>query len=141
MIADVNGMFDYLMFVCQWTEYQGGYTDESGNRITYYLYPGDVENALADDSGYGYATQSAGDYFPGLIKRVKAVGGDAADDLVAIISDAQAVEQRARGELSEKRYAYDEAADKYTLDDSDGLYNAFYAVYGRFSTWLTKYEL
>ncbi|MBQ8108651.1 MAG: hypothetical protein IJ124_00630 [Clostridia bacterium] len=139
-IADVNGMFDYLLFICQWTEYQGGYTDESGNRVSYFLYPGDVENALADDSGYGYAAQSGADYFPGLIRRVKAVGGDTGE-LVQILSDAQSLEQRARAALSEQRYSYDEAADKYTLDEGAELYDAFYGVYGRFSAWLTRYEL
>lgn len=139
-IADVNGMFDYLLFICQWTEYQGGYTDESGNRVSYFLYPGDVENALADDSGYGYAAQSGADYFPGLIRRVKAVGGDTGE-LVQILSDAQSLEQRARAALSERRYSYDEAADKYTLDEGAELYDAFYGVYGRFSAWLTRYEL
>ena len=140
VIADVNGMFDYLLFVCQWTEYQGGYTDESGNRITYFLYPGDVENALADDSAYGYAAQADAGYFPGLTKRVKAVGGDV-DELVRIITDAQALEQRARGELSAGRYSYDQQADKYVLDEGDALYDAFNEVYGRFSAWLTRYQL
>lgn len=141
VIADVNSMFDYLLFVCQWTEYQGGYTDEKGQQISYNLYPGDAENALADDSGYGYATQASTDYFPGLIRRVQAVGGDGLKDLTDIISDAQSLEQYARGELAAKHYRYDEAADKYVLDNNDGLYDRFYEVYGRFSQWLTRYEL
>ena len=141
VIADVNGMFDYLLFVCQWTEYQGGGTDENGRQITYFLYPGDVENALADDSGYGYAAQASADYFPGLINRVKNAGGDSLTELTDIIDDAHALEQYARGALAEARYTYDEAADKYILDDSDELYNRFYEIYGRFSQWLTKYEL
>ena len=140
VIADVNAMFDYLLFVCQWTEYQGGYTDENGQEIVYYLYPGDVENALADDSGYGYATEASADYYPGLIARVKAVGSGL-DDLVAILEDAQALEQRARDDLAQKRYVYDEANDKYTLDNGAELSDQFYEVYGRFSQWLTRYQL
>ena len=35
VIADVNAMFDYLMFVCQWTEYTSGYTDENGEDIDF----------------------------------------------------------------------------------------------------------
>lgn len=141
VIADVNAMFDYLLFVCQWTEYQSGYTDENGQEITYFLYPGDVENLLADDGAYGYATQSSADYYPTLIERVQAVGGDALGDLVAILQDAQALEQQARADLSEKRYTYDAESDKYVLDDSEALYNRFYEVYGQFSQWLTQYEL
>ncbi|MBR1822444.1 MAG: hypothetical protein IJ769_12610 [Clostridia bacterium] len=142
VIADVNAMFDYLLFVCQWTEYQGGYTDENGQRISYYLYPGDVENALEDDSGYGYAAEASADYYPGLIARVKAVGGGSGlSELTAILEDAQALERRARSELSEKRYVYDDAADKYFLNDAEALNDQFYEIYGRFTQWLTQYEL
>ena len=141
VIADVNSMYDYLMFVCQWTEYQGSGVDGNGQQITYYLYPGDVENVLVDDGDYGYAAQANEDYCPGLISRVKNVGGDSLTELTEIIDDAQDLEQDARNELGEQRYSYDEAADKYILDNSDELYNRFYEIYGRFSQWLTKYEL
>ena len=140
VIADVNGAFDYLLFVCQWTEYQGGYTDENGRQISYNLYPGDAENALADEQ-FGYGKQAKEDFFPSLIRRVEAVGGDSLSDLVQIIRDAQSLEQYARGQLADGAYSYDEAADKYTLNDAENLYNRFYDVYGRFSQWLTKYEL
>ena len=140
VIADVNGMFDYLLFVCQWTEYQGSYTDENGQQITYSLYPGDAENALADEQ-YGYGRQSKADYFPTLIQRVRAVNATELTELTDIIADAQALEQYARQQLADGAYAYDEAADRYTLDDGENLYNRFYEVYGRFSQWLTKYEL
>ena len=141
VIADVNAMFDYLMFVCQWTEYQGGYTDENGERITYFLYPGDVTNILADEGDYGYAKQSAEDYFPGLIRRVEAVARDGAGNLTDIIRDAQALEKEARQAIADERYSYDAEADKFTLDDNDALYEKFYEVYGQFSTWLTQYQL
>ena len=141
VIADVNSMFDYLLFVCQWTEYQGSYTDESGNKVTYYLYPGDAENTLADDGPYGYATQASDDYFPSLIKRVQAVGGDSLSDLTEIIKQAQALEQKARKELAEQNYSYDQQADRYTLDANDALSSQFDVVYGQFSQWLTKYQL
>ena len=141
VIADVNAMFDYLLFICQWTEYQGGYTDENGSQLSYYLYPGDVENVLADDSAYGYAAQASADYFPGLIRRVRAVSADGLEDLVAILESAQAVEQRARAELADQQYSYDDAADKYVLTNAQELSDLFYDVYGQFSQWLTRYQL
>ena len=140
-IADVNDMFNYLLFTCQWTEYQGQDTDENGNVTPYYLYPGDAENALADTGDYGWGKQAAADYFPGLISRVRGVNDTQLEDLVDIIADAAELESYARSELAEGHYEYDSAADKYTLSDNDGLYNRFYEVYGRFSDWLTKYEL
>lgn len=141
VIADVNAMFDYLMFVCQWTEYTSSYSDESGAEITYYLYPGDTTNILEDDGPYGYAAQASADYFPGLISRVNAISSTGLTELTDIISDAQAVEQYARGELESGNYTYDEAADKYSLTNDEELYNRFYEVYAAFSTWLTQYEL
>ena len=141
VIADVNAMFDYLMFVCQWTEYTGGYTDDDGNQVTFFLYPGDVQNYLIDDGPYGFATQASEDYFPGLIRRVEAVSADELTELAQIIADAQTVEQYARAELDAGHYAYDESADKYTLTDAEGLYNQFYEVYLKFSDWLTRYQL
>ena len=141
VIADVNAMFDYLMFVCQWTEYTSSYTDESGQQITFNLYPGDVTSILESDGLNGYATQASPDYFPGLISRVNAVSSTGLTELTDIISNAQAVEQYARGELESGNYTYDEAADKYTLTNDEELYNRFYEVYAAFSTWLTQYEL
>ena len=141
VIGDVNGMFDYLLFVCQWPDYQSGYTDENGQQITYSLYPGDAENILADDGPYGYAAQAADGYFPGLIDRVEAVGGQSLTALTDILSDAHALEQYARSELAQGHYTYDGAADKYALDNGEDLYDQFCEIYGRFSQWLTQYEL
>ena len=141
VIADVNAMFDYLMFVCQWTEYTSSYTDESGQQITFYLYPGDVTSILESDGLNGYATQASPDYFPGLISRVNAVSSTGLTELTDIIAAAQTVEQNARAELEAGNYTYDEAADKYTLTNDEELYNRFYEVYVAFSTWLTQYEL
>ena len=141
VIADVNAMFDYLMFVCQWTEYTSSYTDESGQQITFNLYPGDVTSILESDGLNGYATQASPDYFPGLISRVNAVSSTGLTELTDVLSAAQAVEQYARAELESGNYTYDEAADKYTLTNSEELYNRFYEVYAAFSTWLTQYEL
>ena len=141
VIADVNAMFDYLMFVCQWTDYQGSYTQEDGTQITYFLYPGDAENILLDDGPYGYAAQASEDYFPGLIRRVEGISATELTTLTDIIADAQALEQYARAQLAEEQYVYDEATDQYTLINGEELYNQFYDVYTRFAQWLAEYEL
>ena len=141
VIADVNAMFDYLMFVCQWTEYTGSYMDEEGQVYTYSLYPGDVEMYLEDDGPYGYAAQAAPDYFPSLIRRVEAVNPTELSDLTAIIREAQEAEAYARSELEARNYLYDEAADRYYLTNDEALYAAFQSAYLHFSEWLAKYEL
>ena len=141
VIADVNAMFDYLLFVCQWPEYQASYIDDNGMQVPYFLYPGDAENYLADEGPNGYAAQAGADYFPGLVRRVKAVSADRLDDLVRIIDDAAELEASAREQLASGAYTYDAAADKYSLNDGESLYNRFYEIYGRFSEWLTRYQL
>lgn len=141
VIADVNAMFDYLLFTCEWTEYQGQMSDENGVTVPYYLYPGDAENVLQETGAGGYAAQASADYFPGLIKRVNAVSADKLQDLNEIIADAAELEAYARAQLADGAYTYDAAADKYTLDDAENLDARFYEVYGRFSQWLTRYEL
>ena len=141
VIGDVNAMFDYLMFVCQWTEYIGSYTDDSGSTVSYYLYPGDAENMLADEGAYGYAAEASADYFPGLIGRVQAISKTESEYLVSIIAEAQEVEQYARSELAAGNYTYDADNDKYILDNGEELYNRFYEVYLKFSEWLANYQL
>ena len=139
VIADVNSMFDYLLFTCNWTDYQSSYVDDNGIQVPYYLYPGDAENLLADPDGY--ASQSAAGYFPGLIARVRAVSADGLEDLAEIIADAAELESYARARLARGAYTYDAAADKYTLNDEQELLDRFDAVYARFSQWLTRYQL
>lgn len=139
--AEINSMFDYLMFLCGWPDYSGSYTDESGNQASYYLYPGDVTSLLEDDGPYGYAGEASADYFPGLVKKVEAVSRTGLESLVEIINEAQAVAEYARGELDNGNYSYDEAADKFTLDNSEELTARFQSAYLKFSEWLTSYEL
>ena len=139
VISDINGMFDYLLFVCDWPEYQGSMADESGVAVPYYLYPGDAENALKDENGF--ARQAAEDFFPGLIKRVQAVNAEKLSDLVEILRDAAEVEKYAREQLASGEYRYDAAGDCYTLNDAEGLMARFQETYGRFSQWLTRYQL
>lgn len=141
VIGDINSMFDYLLFLCQWNEYTSSYTDENGQQITFYLFPGDVTSILADDGPYGYAAQSSDDYYPGLIERVEAISSTELSELTDIIKEAQSVAEYARSELDSGNYSYDESTDKYALNDADGLYERFQNVYARFSYWLASYEL
>ncbi|MBR4442315.1 MAG: hypothetical protein IKS52_03470 [Clostridia bacterium] len=141
IVGEINAMFDYLYFLCQWTEYALTYTDENGESQTVSMYPGDVKIYLADDSVYGYADKSAEDYFPGLVARLKAISETELDDLVQIVEDAKAVETYALSELYEEHYTYDREKDRFDLTNSEELYNRWYAVYVRFSEWLAKWQL
>jgi len=141
IVTELSAMFDYLHFLCQWTEYQGSYVDESGATVEFFMYPGDVTYYLEDDSAYGYADKYADSYFPGLISRIRAISPDGLEDLVAIVEAAQKQADIALADLHGGAYTYDEATDKFTLNNNDALYEQFYDVYYRFSDWLTRWEL
>ena len=126
VVAEINSMFDYLHFLCQWTEYQSGYTDDDGSEVVYFLYPGDVEMYLQDTGPYGYAQEAGEDYFPGLIERIRAISANDLEDLVTIVESAQQVAATALSELRAGNYTYDSAADKYALQKNEELYNAWY---------------
>lgn len=141
VVTELNAMFDYLYFLCHWTEYQGSYVDEAGNTIEFYMYPGDVTQYLADDSGYGYSDKHADSYFPGLIARIRAISPDSLEDLVSIVEAADQLEDIALSALDNGEYTYDESTDKFTLNNSADLDEQFYDVYYQFSNWLTRWEL
>lgn len=141
IVTELNAMFDYLYFVSQWTEYQGSYVDENGETVTFNFYPGDVTSYLEDTGPYGFGDKYADTYFPGLIARIRDISADGLEDLVAVVQAAQKQEEAALAELNSGAYTYDEAADKFTLNESETLYNQFYEVYDQFSVWLTRWEL
>lgn len=141
VVTELNAMFDYLYFLCQWTEYQSSYLDENGQTVEFFLYPGDVRNYLEDDGIYGYADKYADDYFPGLIARIRSISETGLEDLVSVVEAAQAQAEVALAALDGGAYVYDEAADKYILNDSDALYQQYCDVYLLFSQWLTRWEL
>lgn len=141
LVTELNAMFDYLHFLCRWTEYQGSYVDESGSTVEFFMYPADVTHYLEDTGPYGYADKYADSYFPGLIARIRAISADGLEDLVSIVKAAQAQADVALAALNGKEYTYDSETDKFTLNDNDALYEQFYDVYGQFSDWMTRWEL
>ena len=141
LVNAVNDMLNYLHFVSQWTEYTSGYVDEGGNQVVYYLYPGDVELYLQDTGVYGYADKADADYFPGLLRRIRAIDPEKLEDLAAIVTDAQEAEALARAELADQNFTYDPQEDKYTLNNSEELYNRWNDLWLRFSEWLTRWEI
>lgn len=141
VVTELNAMFDYLHFLCQWTEYESSYVDDNGETVKFFLYAGDVQHFLEMEGPYGYADKYADSYFPGLVARIRAISPDGLEDLVAIVEAAQAQAKVALDALNSGAYTYDETTDKFTLNDNDALYEQFYAVYGQFSEWLARWEL
>lgn len=141
LVSDIGAMFDFVHFVCQWTEYQSYTINEDGSRTDWYLYPGDTQRILVDTGPYGYASQMADDYFPGLIRRADAISKTDMEDVKRLISDARQLTLDALNELNANRFTYDEQADKYSLNADANLYQRYQNLYLAFSEWLAKWEL
>ena len=141
LVADINTMFDYLYFLCQWTEYTSYFEDDEGVRTDYYLFPGDVEMYLQDTGPYGYAAFREESYFPSLVARIRSISATELEDLVGIVEMAQAAEQYALSELENEQYTYDEQQDKYILAHDQELYKRFEEPWLLFSQWLARWEM
>lgn len=141
IVGDFNSMLDYVYFCIAWPKYSVSYTDEDGNDVFYYLWAGDAENYLADDSVYGYGSFSADDYFPSLIRRIRAISRTELEDLVGIAEQAERLAARGRQALADEAYEYDEETETFTLDEGTEMEAAFDELYLRFSEWLTGWEL
>ena len=141
IVSAVDDMFNFVYFVCQWTDYTSYYIDDSGNKVEFFLYPGDVQMYLESTDTYGYASYMTDDYFPGLIRRVHAISDTDLEDLVTIIQKAAVLKQQAYEQLTSGAYTYLENEDRYLLNESETLINSFYDVYYEFSAWLGRWEL
>ena len=117
------------------------YVDENGNSVPFMLYPGDAEMYLNDNGAYGYADKHNDQYFPALIARIRAISNTGLEDLVSIVEDAKVQAEKAAAALENGAYTYDEAADRFHLNDNQALYDGFYEVYYRFSDWLARWEV
>ena len=141
LVKEIDDMFGYVHFLSQWPEYESSYVDENGNTVTFMLYPGDAEMYLKDEGAYGYADKHNERYFPGLIARIRAISETGLEDLVSIVEDAKNQADKAAEALKNGVYTYDEAADRFHLNDNQALYDGFYEVYYRFSSWLARWEV
>lgn len=141
IVSEISGMFDFLHFLCQWSHYESGYTDENGNEIRFFLYPGDVDHYLKDDGPYGYANKMSEGYFPGLTARIRGISDKGLESLEAIVTDAQKVEQDALNELEQQNYSFDQQNECYIQTRDEELYQEWQEVYTRFAQWLASWEV
>lgn len=141
IVSEISGMFDFVHFLCQWSHYESGYTDENGKEIRFFLYPGDVDHLLKDDGPYGYANKMAESYFPGLISRIRGISDHGLESLEAIVTDAQKVEQDALNELEQNNYTFNQEQECYVQTRDEELYWEWQEVYTRFAQWLASWEV
>ena len=150
VVNDIYKMYDYVNFLCAWNTYWvNSYTDENGNLVPgYYLYAADAQNYVKKDGAqfnYGYKDG----YFDSIVAKIERVDKEAFSDLVANVRRAQALANKALGELeagnytSEYKYVEKFGTNDYvyTINKGAELGAEMNAVYGEFSNWLGSWEM
>ena len=142
MVSEVYSMFDFLHFVCQWSDYYLNFTDENGEFEQVPMWPGDVVNLLSEPAPYGYATQNAPDYFSGLIARVNAVDPEKLNDLTQLLTECEQLKNEALLEIQNEKYSFNELTDSYRQNNYDALYDKWYALYAKYTVdFMQRWEL
>ena len=150
VVSEIYKMYDYVNFLCAWnTYYVNSYQNEKGETVPgYYLWPSDVENYLYKDGAqYNYGYKEG--YFDSIIAKIESVDKTAFADLVENVRKAQALSQKALGELENKNYTaekkYLEMFGRedyvYTLNKGEELKKDMENTYTEFSNWLGSWEM
>lgn len=142
VVSEVYSMFDFLHFVCQWSDYYLNFTDENGEFEQVPMWPGDVVNLLSEPAPYGYATQNAPDYFSGLIARVNAVDPEKLNDLTQLLTECEQLKNEALLEIQNEKYSFNELTVSYRQNNYDALYDKWYALYAKYTVdFMQRWEL
>ena len=125
------------------------YTDENGvTQPGYFLYASDAENFIYKDGAqYNYGYKEG--YFDSIVAEIESVDKTAFADLVANVRKAEALANKALGELENKNntfiYKYVEKFGKedwiFTLNKWEELTAEMQQIYMEFSNWLGSWEM
>ena len=150
VVNDIYKMYDYVNFLCAWNTYfVNSYTNENGETVPgYYLYASDAERLIYKDGAqYNYGYKEG--YFDSIVDEIEAVDKTAFADLVANVRKAEALANKALGELENKNYIseykYVEKFGKedwvFTLNNGEELVAEMQKIYMEFSNWLGSWEM
>lgn len=150
VINDVYKMYDYVNFLCAWNTYFiNTHVNSQGQTVKgYYLYPTDALNLITKDGAqYNYGYRDG--YFDSIASKIEAIDKTAFSDLVDNIRRAEALAQKALGELNSgnytSEYQYLEKFDNYdyvyTLTSGEELTSEMDEIYKEFSAWLGGWEM
>ena len=142
VVSEIYSMFDFLHFVCQWSDYYLNMTDENGEVEQVPMWPGDVVNLLNEPAPYGYAAENAAGYFNSLISRVNAVSAEKLSDLTKLLSECEQLKNEALAEIENENYRYNQITDSYRQNNYDALYEKWYDLYARYTVdFMERWEL
>ena len=150
VVNDIYKMYDYVNFLCAWnTYYVNSYTNEEGEEVPgYYLYASDAERFIyTEGAQYNYGYKEG--YFDAIVAKIEAVDKTAFADLVANVRKAEALAEKALGELKNKNYTseykyvemFGQEDHVFTLNKGEELMAEMETIYTDFSNWLGSWEM
>ena len=150
VVNDIYKMYDYVNFLCAWNTYfVNSYTNENGETVPgYYLYASDAERFIYKDGAqYNYGYKEG--YFDSIVAEIEAVDKTAFADLVANVRKAEALANKALGELENQNYTseykyvekFGRADWVFTLNNGEELVAEMKEIYMEFSNWLGSWEM
>ena len=143
VIADIYMMFDYVNFLCYWPTYTVEFQEGRD-----YLYPEDALRYVETEGAQFYYGFEEG-YFDSIRKRILAVDETAFSDLINVINDAEALAEKAYGELKAGNCTFTEEYSgefgdgrmQYRITKADELEGDMDRIYTAFSVWIAGWEL
>lgn len=132
LATDIYSMFDYLDFMCRWTEYTAKFDGVNESP----LYPADVASFKKNQ----FKVEDSEKYFEDLKSRAVAIDGTELKGLSDIIDEGKALEKRAEEEIASSNFTYDSSTDKYTLINYEEMSAAAADLYQRFAAWLERFS-
>ena len=142
IIAEIYKMYDYLNFVCSWTNY----TSDFGNGRDY-LYASDALNFLQKDGAqYNYGYKDG--YFDSIISKAEIYSNPKIQVLVNNLKEAKELAARGVAALENGEYStvkeysnvFGDGRTQYKLnDESLGTKNT--ELYRAFAGWLASWEI
>lgn len=148
IVTDINKMFEYLNFVCNWCEYTAKFADGKD-----YLFPSDAERFIKTDGAqYNYGYKDG--YFEGLVSKVLKIDTENLNDLINLILRAKELSEKALSDIENGKYSrvdeytvtstgtliFGDGRKQYKMDDASiGKQND--ALYTEFASWISSWEL
>lgn len=150
IINEVNDMYEYVNFLCQWNTYFCNSTVAADGTVEpgYYLYDTDALYLITTEGAqYNYGYQDG--YFEGLISSVENLDKNGFADLVENIKKAKALAEKALYDLENGEFTYeyqyveqfDNSDYVYTLNNGEELSLEMDELYYEFSMWLASWEV
>lgn len=142
IIADVNALYEYVNFICYWSQYVVQFGD------TYdYLYANDAKQYIVKDGYYFQYTQPA--YYDALIKKIEAIDKEKLADLVTMVKDLQDLSARAIKDLEDGKYTvvpeygsyFGDKRNQYKLDNYEQYDKEFMELWNEFAVWMAQWEV